>query len=140
MYSQMRSWQSIYKLLIWKETCNTSWLKNIDVKLIRYQFWCTRCAFRLMKSCQWYLNRKSWKSKKKIVKSVNSRKKNIILCHEIEPNPSKERAMHEGDILRFYMNLWNLLFNPSAQQYSQTRWIHKENISRCKIYQQQKPA
>ena len=27
--------------------------------------------------------------------------KKTILCHEIEPNPSKERAMHEGDILRF---------------------------------------
>ena len=37
---------------------------------------------------------------KKIVKSVKSGKK-TILCHEIVPNPSKERAMHEGDILRF---------------------------------------
>ena len=26
------------------------------------------------------------------------RAEKIILCHEIEPNPSKERAMHEGDI------------------------------------------
>ena len=23
--------------------------------------------------------------------------KKQILCHEIEPNPSKDRAMHEGD-------------------------------------------
>ena len=23
--------------------------------------------------------------------------KNQLLCHEIEPNPSKDRAMHEGD-------------------------------------------
>ena len=38
--------------------------------------------------------------KKKIVKSVRAERK-TILCHEIEPNPSKERAMHEGDILRF---------------------------------------
>ena len=24
-------------------------------------------------------------------------RKNQFLCHEIEPNPSKDRAMHEGD-------------------------------------------
>ena len=34
-------------------------------------------------------------------KCKEPKKKNILLCHEIEPNPSKERAMHEGDILRF---------------------------------------
>jgi hypothetical protein len=34
------------------------------------------------------------------VKSVKS-PKNQILCHEIEPNPSTERAMHEGDNLSF---------------------------------------
>jgi hypothetical protein len=33
-----------------------------NVKLIRYQFWCTRCAFPLSKSLQWYSGRKSWKS------------------------------------------------------------------------------
>jgi hypothetical protein len=33
------------------------------VKLIRYQFWCTRCAFRLIKSPQWCSGRKSWKSR-----------------------------------------------------------------------------
>ena len=65
-------------------------------KTVRYRFWCTRCAFRLMKSRQWYLDRKSWKSGKKNVKSVKSGK-NQILCHEMEPNPSKDRAMHEGD-------------------------------------------
>jgi hypothetical protein len=37
----------------------------LNVKLIRYQFWCTRCAFRLLKSLQWYWGRKSWKSGKK---------------------------------------------------------------------------
>ena len=47
------------------------------------------------------LGPKKLEVEKKIVKSVKSRKKQIILCHEIEPNPSKERAMHEGDILRF---------------------------------------
>jgi hypothetical protein len=35
---------------------------------------------------------------KKIVKTIQKPKKNKqILCHEIEPNPSKDKAMHEGD-------------------------------------------
>jgi hypothetical protein len=47
-----------------------------DVKPIRYQFWCTRCAFRLIKSLQWYSGRKSWKSEKKlgIVKEPKKKK------------------------------------------------------------------
>ena len=40
--------------------------------------------------------------KKNCEKCKEPEKKNqIVLCHEIEPNPSKERAMHEGDILLF---------------------------------------
>jgi hypothetical protein len=35
--------------------------------------------------------------KKKFVKTTRAEKTPQILCHEIEPNPSKERAMHEGD-------------------------------------------
>jgi hypothetical protein len=36
--------------------------------------------------------------KNKIQKSVKEPgKKKTILCYEIEPNPSKDRAMHEGD-------------------------------------------
>jgi hypothetical protein len=45
-----------------------------NVKLIQYQFWCTRCAFRLLKSLQWYSGRKSWKSEKKNVKTVSKPK------------------------------------------------------------------
>ena len=30
-------------------------------------------------------------------KEPKKKKTKQILCHEIEPNPSKERAMHEGD-------------------------------------------
>jgi hypothetical protein len=33
---------------------------------------------------------------RKIVKTIKEPKKQT-LCHEIEPNPSKDRAMHEGD-------------------------------------------
>ena len=36
--------------------------------------------------------------KKTREKCKEQKKKKIILCHEIEPNPSKERAMHEGDV------------------------------------------
>jgi hypothetical protein len=43
---------------------------HYNVKLIRYQFGCTRCAFRLLKSLQWYSGRKSWKSGKKIVITI----------------------------------------------------------------------
>jgi hypothetical protein len=42
--------------------------------------------------------------KKKMLKLYKSRQTQI-LSHEIEPNPSKDRAMHEGDNLRFEMNL-----------------------------------
>jgi hypothetical protein len=35
-----------------------------NVKIIRYQFWCTRCAFRLIKSLQRCSDRKSSKSQK----------------------------------------------------------------------------
>jgi hypothetical protein len=42
------------------------------------------------------LRTKCWKSEKKEVKIVKA-KKTQILCHEIEANPAKDRAMHEGD-------------------------------------------
>jgi hypothetical protein len=32
-------------------------------------------------------------------------RKNQILSHEIEPNPAKDRAMHEGDNPSFEVNL-----------------------------------
>jgi hypothetical protein len=43
--------------------------KQVYVKLIRYQFWCTRCTFRLLKSLQWYSGLKSWTSKNKELKT-----------------------------------------------------------------------
>jgi hypothetical protein len=45
--------------------------------------------------------KKSWKSEEKNWKLYKSRK-NQILCHEIEPNQSKDRAMHEGDNPSFW--------------------------------------
>jgi hypothetical protein len=38
--------------------------------------------------------------REKILKIVKE-PKNQILCYEIDPNPSKDRAMHEGDNLSF---------------------------------------
>jgi hypothetical protein len=69
---------------------------SFNVKLIRYQFWCTRCVFRLLKSPQWYSGRKSWKTKNNC-ENCKRAEKPQMLSHEIEPNPSKDRAMHEGD-------------------------------------------
>jgi hypothetical protein len=39
--------------------------------------------------------KKSWKSGDKNVKTERA-DKNQTECHEIDPNPSKDRAMHEG--------------------------------------------
>jgi hypothetical protein len=44
------------------------------------------------------------------VKTVQDPKKQI-LCHEVEPNPSKDRAMHEGDNPLFWDEFINLLFS-----------------------------
>ena len=35
-----------------------------------------------------------------------------MLCHEIEPNLSKDRAMHEGDNPSFLDKFMNLKSNP----------------------------
>jgi hypothetical protein len=67
------------------------------VKLICYQFWCTKYAFRLIKSLQWCSGRKSWKSEKKMWKLKEPLDENQAKCHEIEPKPSKDRAMPEED-------------------------------------------
>jgi hypothetical protein len=42
-------------------------LISLNVKLIGCQLWCTRCAFRLIKSPQWCSCRKSWKSWKNML-------------------------------------------------------------------------
>ena len=52
---------------------------------------------------------KSWKSeKKKCEKSKEP--KNQLLCREIEPNPSKDRAMHEGDNPSFLDKFMKFIF------------------------------
>jgi hypothetical protein len=59
-------WSLRDKRIEWEGTMvpqrQTHWMRR-NVKLIRYQFWCTRCAFRLIKSRQWYSGRKSWNPK-----------------------------------------------------------------------------
>jgi hypothetical protein len=71
--------------------------------------WCNRCAFRIIKTYQWCSFRKSWKSKY-IVKTVKDHKKKQTKCHEIEPNPLKDRAMPEGDNPSFWDEVMKFTF------------------------------
>jgi hypothetical protein len=41
--------------------------------------------------------RKSWISEKHCENCIRAEKKTQILCHKIEPNPSKDKAMLEGN-------------------------------------------
>jgi hypothetical protein len=84
------------------------------VKLIRYQFWCTRCAFRLIKSLQWYSGRKSWKSEKtKLWKLYKSKKKKT----------QKNCAMKLSQICHFKSG------SQSCKYYKLTIISHMNNIS-----------
>jgi hypothetical protein len=47
----------------------------------------------------------------KTVQEPKKKKTKQILCHEVEPNPSKDRAMHEGDNPSFCDEFINLLFS-----------------------------
>jgi hypothetical protein len=84
-----------------------------NVKLTRYQFWCNRCAFRLFKSLQWYLGQKKDGNpkEKKNCENCTRAEKNQILCHEVEPNPLKDRAMHERVNPPFWDEFTNLLLS-----------------------------
>jgi hypothetical protein len=67
---------------------------------------------------QWYSGRKSWKSGKKIVKTVYEPKNPQIVCHEIEPNPSKDRAINDVQIVPFlycFNNKYHVLKHPLFQ-------------------------
>jgi hypothetical protein len=78
------------------------WLKILNVKLIRYQFWGTRCAFRLIK----YLQHCDAQSEKV------GNPKNVKSVKEPEKNPKKQtvswnwakfvEGMHEGDNPSFW--------------------------------------
>jgi hypothetical protein len=85
--------------------------KFISVKLIRYQFWCTRCAFRLINSLQ-YSGQKSWKTEKKkeIVKTVQEPKNTGYCAMKLSQICRRIVLCMRDIILCFRMNLWNLLF------------------------------
>jgi hypothetical protein len=51
---------------------------------------------------QWCSGRKVWKSEKRMWKLKEPSDENQIECHEIEPNPSKDRAIPEGDNPSFW--------------------------------------
>jgi hypothetical protein len=75
-----------------------------DLKLIQYQFWCSRCAFRLMKCLQWCSGRKKeiWKKNCENFKRTENTKYDAMklsqICQRIE------LCMREI-IFRFEMNL-----------------------------------
>jgi hypothetical protein len=48
------------------------------------------------------LRPKKLEIRKEIENSIRVWKKRQILCHEIEPNPLKDRAMHEGNNPSFW--------------------------------------
>jgi hypothetical protein len=74
-----RNWLKLQKwnYPIWNKVKLWGFRQHLQyVKLIRYQFWCTRCAFRLFKSLQWYSGRKSWKSERKQCENCTRAEKN----------------------------------------------------------------
>jgi hypothetical protein len=81
---------------------STYFVNCYGIKLISYQVSCTRYAFRLLNSLQWCSGRKSWKSEKRWKLWKSRRMKTKTECHEIKPNPSKNRAMAEGDNPSFW--------------------------------------
>jgi hypothetical protein len=66
-----------------------------NVKLIRYQFCCIKCAFRHIISFQGL--RPKMLETPKIVKTLKEPKRPKRVPWEIEPNLSSERAVHEED-------------------------------------------
>jgi hypothetical protein len=71
---------------------NTTNVKQNTIPILMHQM-----RISTTESLQWSLSRKSWKSEKKNCEKCIRAEKNQILCHEIEPNPLKDRAMHERD-------------------------------------------
>jgi hypothetical protein len=73
----------------------------------------------LLKSLQWCSGRKSWKSEKN-VKTERAVGWNQTECHEIEPIPSKDRVMPEGDNHSLWdeLILQNSLFSAQFNSYS----------------------
>jgi hypothetical protein len=65
--------------------------KNTNVRCKTNTF--TKCVFRVLKSLQWCIGRKKWKSEKKMWKLKEPSDGNQTESLEIEPNPWKDRAM-----------------------------------------------
>jgi hypothetical protein len=83
---------------IFNEIC-----RNDNVKLMHYQFWCTRCAFWLIESLQWCLVQKKLEIRKTKCENFNRVNKNQTdQCHEIESNPSKDRSVCDWDNRSFW--------------------------------------
>jgi hypothetical protein len=87
-----------------------------ELKLIQYQFWWIRCAFRQIKCLEWYSARKKLeiRRKKNVKTEQESKSKTQILCHDL----CKDRAMHEGDNPLFWDEFTDLLSSWQFCSYS----------------------
>jgi hypothetical protein len=90
----------------------------MNVKLIRYQFCCTRCAFWLLKSLQWCLGRKSSKSGKKCENWKSCRMKTKQSAMNLSQIRQRIELCLRNLILRFEISLQNLLFSWRFNSYS----------------------
>jgi hypothetical protein len=118
------------KKFYWNTSCEwstkyvTLCLNAINIKLIRYQFWCTRCAFRLIKSRQWYSGRKSWKSQK--CENYKRAKKTKYCAMKLSQIRQKIELCMREIILRFEMNFKKkLLFSWQNYLYSYFKQVPK---------------
>jgi hypothetical protein len=71
---------------------------------------CTRCAFRLLKFLKWCSGRKRWKGGGGGWKLKEFLDQNQTECHEIEPSPSTDRAMPEGNNPSFWVEFTKCTF------------------------------
>jgi hypothetical protein len=78
-----------------------------NVKFIRFQFWCTQWAFSPFMSLNSDAQAAHFGHPMKCYFCKGS-KTSQTECREMEPNPSKDRAMHEGNNLSFDINLLHM--------------------------------
>jgi hypothetical protein len=79
------------------------------VKLALYQFWSTRCAFRLIEHLQWFSGREKLEIRNKCENYKTANKnKSVMKLSQIR---RRIGLCMKEIILRFEMNLWNLFYS-----------------------------
>jgi hypothetical protein len=71
--------------------------------------WCTRCAFRLMKSLQWCSNRKSWKFEKKCENCKRAR------CGKILLTDRRATIRSVLKVVYFLRTFWDIFLHSHTQ-------------------------